>query len=545
MFEVKHHDLLGRIGYIKTKTGTFETPALLPVVNPVQQIITPRELYEMGFRSVITNAYVLLRRKKKEAEEKGVHKLLDYPGVVMTDSGAYQLLVYGRVETTPEEVVEFQEKIGSDIAVILDVPTGFKVNRAKAEQTVEETLRRARELFLVKKKKKTLWVGPVQGGTWLDLVKRSAEEIAKLPFHMYALGSPTRVMEQYMFDLLVDMILTAKTCLPITKPFHLFGAGHPMMFPLAAALGCDTFDSASYAIYAKQRRYMYEGGTLRLEDLDYLPCSCPVCSKLSPEELREMPDEEAERNLARHNLYACLAEIRRVKQAIAEGRLWELLEARARTHPSMKSALAKLNKYVEIFERFTPLSKRRGLFFYDNFSLTRPEAERFRRRVKERFKPPREASILLLLPPVSSKPYTRNKKVRNVLSRLSRELEEDLGRVHLCIYTALGIVPLELDEVYPASQHEGPPFIDKELATRIANDIADYIGKAHYKAVLYHHDPSIEWGTTVYLAVLKTCLNKNLIFKATSMDEKPWSRQSIEELSKSVMELLNKIKEKT
>ncbi|PCN49945.1 hypothetical protein B6U99_07060 [Candidatus Geothermarchaeota archaeon ex4572_27] len=465
MFKVRARDLQGRLGELRARSGVVETPALLPVVNPLRQVVEPRELYEMGFKAVITNAYSLYKHRREEAVEKGVHGVLGYQGVVMTDSGAYQLLVYGGVDVGPDEIVRFQEEIGSDIAVILDVPTGFRASRAKAEETVRATLERARRLFEEPRRGGTLWVGPVQGGNWLDLVKASAEELSKLPFHVYALGSPTEVMEQYMFDVLVDMIATAKQHLPPEKPFHLFGAGHPMMFALAVALGCDTFDSASYAIYARQGRYLYEGGTLRLEDLEYLPCSCPICSSMTARELKSMEREEAERALAKHNLYACLAELRRVKQAIVEGRLWELLEARARAHPSMRRALERLTAYLQLLERGTPISKGRGLFFYDELSLMRPEVYRFRERVKGRLTPSasdvllllpeppskpfsrdgrvRASDVLLLLPEPPSKPFSRDGRVR----RLLREVEGLRGKVQVCFYTApLGVVPLELDE---------------------------------------------------------------------------------------------------
>ena len=117
----------------------------------------------------------------------------------MTDSGAYQILVYGDIEATPEEIVKYQERIDTDIATILDVPTGWKVLRRHAEHTVNETLKRAKELFKAKTRDDILWVGPVQGGQYLDLVAKSADEMGKLPFQIHALGSPTAVMEQYRF----------------------------------------------------------------------------------------------------------------------------------------------------------------------------------------------------------------------------------------------------------------------------------------------------------------------------------------------------------
>src|SRR3972149_4959378 len=126
-FEVKEKDLLARIGKLKTKSGTVETPLLFPVINPSIQPIPPKRLREkFGFEAVITNAYILRKRFQNRPIDEGLHKFLDYNGVVMTDSGAYQILVYGGVEVSQAEIVEYQERIGSDIATILDIPTGWK-----------------------------------------------------------------------------------------------------------------------------------------------------------------------------------------------------------------------------------------------------------------------------------------------------------------------------------------------------------------------------------------------------------------------------------
>ncbi|MEM3056785.1 MAG: tRNA-guanine transglycosylase, partial [Candidatus Bathyarchaeia archaeon] len=141
-FEVRDRDLMGRLGRLKTKSGTIETPVFLPVVNPLYQRVSPRRMREeFRCRALITNAYII---KRHYGDEPGleVHRLLDYEGVVATDSGAYQILVYGGVETTPEEILAYQRRIGSDIAVILDHPTGWRASRRRAEWTVEETLRR-------------------------------------------------------------------------------------------------------------------------------------------------------------------------------------------------------------------------------------------------------------------------------------------------------------------------------------------------------------------------------------------------------------------
>jgi len=491
----------------------------------------------MGFEAIMANAYLLMKNLGGEARAEDVHSLLSFDGVIMTDSGAYQLLTYGEVEASPEEIVDFQVKIGSDIAVILDVPTGHPASRSRAEYTVEETLRRARALFSLERGK-ALWVGPIQGGTWLDLVERCAASMASLPFDVYALGSPTKVMEQYMFDVLVDMLAAAKPRLPLSKPFHLFGAGHPMMFSLAVALGCDTFDSASYAIYARQGRYMVEDGTLHVKDLEQLPCTCPICSKLTAKELREMPKVEREQALAKHNLYVCLAELRRIRQAIAEGRLWELLERRGRGHPAVNRALRRLADLAHLLEEGTPVSKPKGLFLYDSLSLHRPEAYRFRRRVVERLSFNRP--ILAFLPPPPTRPFSRSKAVKRALKQLYSRLGGRLSQVDLCVYaTPLGIIPLELDETYPASQHEHPRGLEPEVFEEVcAKQVAEILSKARSKAVVYVHSQRLKGY--FYTSALKACVDRGILFKALVLNHAPWSRKGIEELASLLVALLEK-----
>ncbi len=260
-FEIIDRDMLARIGKLETKSGMMETPLLFPVINPGIQPISPKTLeVEFGCRALITNAYIINKNFKEPAVQKGLHEFLDFGGSIMTDSGAYQLLIYKDIEVTPKEIVDFQELIDTDIATILDIPTGWDVTKGYARYTVKETLKRAKALKRMVTRNDLLWVGPVQGGQYLDLVAKSAKEMGKLPFQVHALGSPTPVMEQYKFDVLVDMIITAKMNLPPDRPLHLFGAGHPFMFSLAVALGCDLFDSAAYALFARQDRYLTESG---------------------------------------------------------------------------------------------------------------------------------------------------------------------------------------------------------------------------------------------------------------------------------------------
>ncbi len=519
-FEIRDRDLLARIGRLKTKSGTVETPVFLPVINPAKQTITPREMWsDYGCRTLITNAYITKKRFGDAAKEKSIHGLLDFPGAVMTDSGAYQILAYGNVEVTPEEIVRYQEEIGTDIATILDIPTGWKVTKEHAEATVEETIRRAKELERQKTRGDILWVGPVQGGRYLDLVASSAKEMAKLPFDVHALGSPTPVMEQYLFSLLADMIATAKMNLPPERPLHLFGAGHPFMFALAVALGCDLFDSAAYSLFAQEGRYLTEHGTAHLERLEYLPCSCPVCVKNTPKALAEMPDEERVKALSRHNLFVCFGEMRNIKQAIVEGRLWEHLETRAHSHPALLGALKQLGKYSNYMEQHSPVTKRSGLFFYSGLDLARPEVVRYGKRLLERYSPPAGAKALFLLPDLGPRPARGARRFKKAVAAVLEELGLGKRDAHVCVYAPpFGVVPPELEGVYPLSQYEYafPP--DRETNEHVAGRIAKYVEAMGYEKTIIFAGPD-RWQREVVELADGICAEKGIHLEVRKLEK--------------------------
>ena len=488
VFEVRDKDLAGRIGRLYTPHGVLETPALLPVIDLARQVPPLEDIRRLGFNAVITNAYLVWRRWRGEAEERGIHGLLGFDGIVMTDSGAYQLLRYGHVDITPEAVIEFQKRIGSDIAVILDVPTGASGGYAQAKRNVLETLKRARDAVGLIKDDNRIWTLPVQGGPYVDLVRFSAEESAKLAdyYKLYAIGSPTTLLERYSYAEIIRIVAEAKLRLPLTHPLHLFGAGHPMIIPFAVALGVDMFDSASYILYARDNRYMTPYGTHRLEDMEYFPCSCPVCSKYTPKELLEMPAHERTRLLALHNLYVLREEINRVKLAIREGRLWELLVERAHAHPSLKRALRVLVEYREFIEKLDPRVKGgevHGLFFYDIPEETkRPEVLRHYEYVANRYRRPKRKDKLVLIPvDVDEKPLITSKTYKTLKTRCAPDS-------HIVGYVPpLGPIPEELSETFPLSQFEAPRQYSCEVIEETVKAILRYIRAQGYRSITIYY----------------------------------------------------------
>ena len=519
-FEIKEKDLLGRIGKLKTKSGTVETPVLFPVINPSIQLVTPRKLKEtFGFEAVITNSYILKKRYENKPLEQGLHKFLDFDGAIMTDSGAYQILVYGEVDVTQEEIIAYQEGIGSDIATMLDIPTGWKITKEQAEKTVAETHRRAKDLFKTITRDDILWVGPVQGGRHLNLVANSAIEMGKLPFQIHALGSPTEVMEGYRYDVLAEMIITAKKGLPPERPLHLFGAGHPAMFSLAVALGCDLFDSAAYALYAREDRYMTENGTWRIDELDYFPCCCPRCSSETPGGFQSKSKKEREVFLAEHNLYVCIAELKRIKQAIKDGRLWEHTEMRVRSHPSLLSALKKLHCQANFLEKYSPTVKTSGLFYFDSVDIVRPEITHYQKRLSERYEPPNNLTVLLFVPQTRNKPFHKAPEFKKI-RQLFHSLGEDLSsKIHICVYSApFGVVPLELDEVYPLSQHETALPLDFETVDYVARQSREYITRTSYQSVVLLNDSKV-WKNAVKRECRLACKAKSILFDSVDASD--------------------------
>ncbi|RUM43166.1 MAG: tRNA guanosine(15) transglycosylase TgtA [Desulfocapsa sp.] len=439
-FEILDKDVMGRIGKLKTPHGTIETPTIMPVINPNIEFIPAKEMRKFGAQIVITNAYIIYRtpQLREVALEKGVHGLLDVDMPIMTDSGSYQLMMYGDVEVTNETILKFQTEIGSDIIVPLDIPTPPDADYNTALSDLEETIKRERQA--VKFKGRSLLAIPIQGSTHWDLRRKSAEEAVKIGGDVYAIGGIVPLMDTYRFYDVVKIILEVKSVLPSYGVVHLFGAGHPMIFALAVALGCDLFDSAAYALYAKDDRYLTPYGTKKLEELQYFPCSCPICNKYTPQELREMEKEERERLLAEHNLYTSFEEIRRIKQAIKENTLFELVEKRVRAHPNLLHAWRQIKDYGHVIELYDPSIKHS--FFYTGVeSCYRPAVKRHHEKVLQ----------------------IEIEKQEIVISSDEGELAD------FYLKPAFGVVPAEMIESYPAGHAEIPPaeFVEEE-ALRIA-----------------------------------------------------------------------------
>jgi 7-cyano-7-deazaguanine tRNA-ribosyltransferase len=276
-------------------------------------------------------------------------------------------------------------------------------------------------------------------------------------------------MEAQRFDVLVDMIVAAKKGLPHSRPLHLFGAGHPAMFPFIVALGCDMFDSAAYALYARTGRYLTSDGTRELAEIEEFSCMCRICDSITPEEMRHLDTSEREQLLSKHNLLACFSELHRIREAIRTGHLWDLLEHRAYANPAFKKFLAKIVQHSPFLEQFTPTVKPRGISHFGEASDHRPEMVRYSAR-RSRV-PMQRGKAVVLLPGRWRRPYHDDPRNLPIVSKLANK-----SNVSICFYTIpFGPVPMELDETFPLAQTESFDSRDPIMYEQRAGQVAVWV----------------------------------------------------------------------
>jgi len=472
-FEIKDRDAAGRLCKFTTKHGTVTTPNLLPVINPNKMLITPKEMRKLfGTEMIITNSYIIKKDKnlREKAIKKGIHQLIDFDGPIMTDSGTFQSYVYGDIKLDPLEIVEFQKNIGSDVGTILDV--FGKPDQTEAEKGVKETLKRARTSVEIKGEMALACT--VQGSTYPDIREKCAKNLSKIDADFFPIGGVVPLMENQRYTDLARVIISSKKGLDPSKPVHLFGAGHPLVFPLAVALGCDFFDSSAYVKYANGGRMIFSGGTEKLEELDELPCNCPVCSKYLASELKKLDEKDRVLQIAKHNLYISFAEIKNIRKAIKQGNLWELVERRANENPYLLEAMIELRKTdnKEWLERLEPISKNKAMFYTGNHTIHRPIIHRCHNRLLNRYQTLFKDTIVF---PEGNKPYS------SYYAEQIQQISKKRDDVNILIDSNLGPVPLELDEMYPFAQSVFPEVTDTETEYEVTKIFKEFTKKRNIK----------------------------------------------------------------
>ncbi len=475
-FEIRKLDAGGRLGIIKKGNKKMMTPNLFPVVSPFNNIIPPQDIIDVfGGEAVFTNAYILYKKKEaaQNAIAEGIHNFINFKdGLIATDSGAFQHYMYGGTgDITPREIEKFQEEIGADFPVILDLPVQLSDSREKAEYKVMETMKRAHENTTHRINEDAAWIGPIHGGRYLDLVRKSSKEMNELNFGIYAIGGIVKTLNDYMFHISINILLTAKRFLRPDRPVHLFGAGLPQFFALSVACGVDTMDSAAYVLFAKEGRYFTLTGTKKITDLYELPCNCPICSKHSASEIKQLykgnlkkikGDPEKINGIeliARHNLYVSFGELKRIREAIRTGMLWELVEQRIHSHPKLIKAYQQIPKFWPQLELLEPMQKPRAVFIYGDISRSRPIFYRVAKRIFSHFSIESNRNLIILpeLDTSVANSPTMKEWIRLIENKNKKaiKIEKVSDSYEIIILSNdFGPIPYKLIDIYPLSQRE-------------------------------------------------------------------------------------------
>ena len=531
-FEIRAKDGLARLGRFTTKHGTVKTPLLMPVVHPGKSVIRPRALVdEFGFQMVITNSYIINshERFRDKALSEGVHALLDFDGPIMTDSGTFQMYFHNlpEKEIDPVEIVEFQRDIGADIGTILDVFSDLNVSRSKVEEDVQKSLERAK--VSIDKRGEMFLAGTVQGGVYPDLRETAAKALGAMDFDVHPIGGVVPIMERYRYADIVRITLAAKKHLPPDRPVHLFGCGHPMLFAQAALLGCDFFDSASYAKFAESGRMLLPSGTVHLKDLTELPCSCPICSTTSADELKSEKNDERALQLMKHNLYVSSAEMRRVRQAISQGKLFELAAYRARGHPTLYEALQVMAEEYLQLEKEDPIGKTTSIFYTGPETTKRPEITGFHSRLITRY-PYKHTNTILLVSDPGLRPFFDTSEV--IIREVRKRVADDLV---LLFVTPMGVVPWELEHVHPAQQCLFPESLDSATLDAVSERIRRILESMKYQKVIWFKretnvDSALTKLTDDYSFDIASSATEAINHLPPESDESSWTRRKLRAL---------------
>jgi 7-cyano-7-deazaguanine tRNA-ribosyltransferase len=372
MFQILHRDGLSRVGELEIKNKKVITPVLLPVIHPFKIEPWISSIKQLKLGGVITNSYIL--KKGGFTEGKDIHDLLNFQGIVMTDSGTFQEHMYGELSEGNREMVKFQLGVNSDIITIRDLFSEMDHSREKIEKDILENYRRGHEAISEARGCIAL---PIQGGIYPDLRRKSAELMASLEGEYYPIGGIVPLMERYMYSLVVEAIMNSKMSLKNSSVIHAFGAGHPMFFPLLFLMGVDVIDSSAYVKYARDNRILTEIGTLDLSSIsDELPPS-PYFDKYNKREIESLDQEGRTTVIGMHNLYVSVKEIEKIRQEIRGENMWNYAEYRAHSHPLLLEAYRKILEFHEYIEKFEPWSRHSPVFYEGEETFLRPDVRRF------------------------------------------------------------------------------------------------------------------------------------------------------------------------
>jgi queuine tRNA-ribosyltransferase len=356
-FEIVATDGPARAGVLHTAHGDVATPAFMPVGTKASvKSLHPDEVRGAGAQILLGNTYHLHFRPGADVigELGGLHAFMGWNGPILTDSGGFQAFslrdtiaavddegvtfrsVYDGAPArfTPELVAEVQAKLGSDIAMCLDVCPPAGVTPAELAEAVRLTTAWAERQREAPRAHGQLVFGIAQGGADEGLRARSIAEVATLDFDGYALGGLS-VGEPR--PLMLDTVTWAAPLLPTEKPRYFMGIGDPAGILDVIARGIDMFDCVLPTRMGRTGAALTSSGRLNLRNARFARdprpldecCSCDACTRFSRAYLRHLVNQQellGLRLLSLHNLRFLLDLTAGARAAILERRLAHFVE---------------------------------------------------------------------------------------------------------------------------------------------------------------------------------------------------------------------------
>ncbi len=347
-FELHKQDGSARLSTFHTPHGPISMPAFAPVGTLANvKTLEPRDLTELGATLILANTYHLYLRPGHELVERmgGLHQFMGWHGPMLTDSGGYQVFslahrrkldddgvtfrshIDGSLHRfTPERVMEIEQALGADIAMVLD-ECPDPLDRAYNEAALERTHRWAVRCKEAHQRSDQALFGIVQGGIFPELRRQSAEFLSRLDFPGYAVGGlAVGETKEQMYQTLDE------TCpyLPTEKPRYLMGVGAPEDIIEAVARGIDFFDCVLPTRIARNGAVLTPQGRLNLRNAEHAEdvrpiqegCDCYTCRTFSRAYLRHLfkAKEITGLRLATiHNVHFMMQLMRQIRESITGG----------------------------------------------------------------------------------------------------------------------------------------------------------------------------------------------------------------------------------
>ena len=349
-FTLEATDGAARAGVIRTAHGQIRTPAFMPVgTKGTVKTLMPAEVGDLGAEVILGNTYHLHFRPGEEliAELGGLHAFTGWNGPILTDSGGFQVFslrdTHVRVDDegvtfrsvydgstehlTPEGVAAIQTRLGSDIAMCLDICLPANVSRAEHVEAVRRTQLWAERQVDASRAPGQLRFGIAQGGTDPALRGRSIEDLVALAFDGFALGGLAVGEDR---EAMLETVGWAAPMLPVGRPRYFMGLGDAEGILEVIARGIDMFDCVLPTRTARTGSALTARGRINLRNARYARdarpleegCGCPACNGFSRAFVRHLVNQHellGLRLLTLHNLWFTLRLTAGARDAITRG----------------------------------------------------------------------------------------------------------------------------------------------------------------------------------------------------------------------------------